>query len=123
MTQLEMIVLRTLMKETYNLDTLKHLKSLFNDTTRDDCLEDADERNLQFITGKPVWCKTREDEYIFALDDAVINEINIVLDEELLSPEVTSLDTINHIILKITEVMKNSGLSTGLFRDNTRRKI
>ena len=111
------------MKETYNLDTLKHLKSLFNDTTRDDCLEDADERNLQFITGKPVWCKTREDEYIFALDDAVINEINIVLDEELLSPEVTSLDTINHIILKITEVMKNSGLSTGLFRDNTRRKI
>ena len=39
----------------------------------DDCLEDADERNLQFITGKPVWCKTREDEYIFALDDAVIN--------------------------------------------------
>ena len=39
----------------------------------DDCLEDADERNLQFITGKPVWCKTREDEYISALDDAVIN--------------------------------------------------
>ena len=31
----------------------------------DDCLEDADERNLQFITGKPVWCKTREDEYMF----------------------------------------------------------
>ena len=62
----------------------------------DDCLEDADERNLEFITGKPVWCKTRKDEYIFALDDAVINEINIVLDEELLSPEVTSLDTINH---------------------------
>ena len=31
----------------------------------DDCLEDADERNLQFITGKPVWCKTREDEYFF----------------------------------------------------------
>ena len=73
-------------------------------------------------TGKPVWCKTREDEYIFALDDAVINEINIVLDEELLSPEVTSLDTINHIVSKINEVMKNSGLSTGLFRDNTRRK-
>ena len=67
----------------------------------DDCLEDADERNLQFITGKPAWCKTREDEYIFALDDAVINEINIVLDEELLSP---SLDTINHIVLKITEL-------------------
>ena len=39
----------------------------------DDCLEDADERNLEFITGKPVWCKTREDEYISALDDAVIN--------------------------------------------------
>ena len=32
------------------------------------------------------------------------------------------MDTINHIVLKITEVMKNSGLSTGLFRDNTRRK-
>ena len=59
---------------------------------------------------------------IFALDDAVVNEINIVLDEELLSPEVTSLDTINHIVLKITEVMKNSGLSRGLLRDNTRRK-
>ena len=39
----------------------------------DDCLEDADERNFQFITGKPVWCKTREIEHIFALDDAVIN--------------------------------------------------
>ena len=25
-------------------------------------------------------------------------------------------------VLKITEVMKNSGLSTGLFRDNARRK-
>ena len=58
-----------------------------------DCLEDPDEKNLQFITGKPVWCKTREDEYVFALDDAVINEINIVLDEELLSSEITSLDT------------------------------
>ena len=92
------------------------------ESDHDDCLEDADERNLQFITGKPVWCKTREDEHIFALDDAVINELNIVSDEELLSPEVTSLDTINHIVLKITEVMKNSGLSTGLFRDNTRRK-
>ena len=37
------------------------------------CLNDADERNLQFKTGKPVWCKTREDEYIFALDYALIN--------------------------------------------------
>ena len=36
----------------------------------DDCLEDADQRNLQFITGRPVWCKIREDEYIFALADA-----------------------------------------------------
>ena len=27
----------------------------------DDCFEDIDERNLQFIKGKPVWCKTRED--------------------------------------------------------------
>ena len=32
------------------------------------------------------------------------------------------MDTINHIVLKITKVMKNSGLSTGLFTDNTRRK-
>ena len=46
---------------------------------------------------------------IFTLDDAVLNEINIVLDEEL-SPENTSLDTINHIVLKINEVVKNSGL-------------
>ena len=81
----------------------------------DDCLENADERNLQFITGKPVWCKTGEDEYIFVLDDAVINEINIVLDEELLSPEITSWKP-NHIVLKINEVMKNR-LSTGLFRE------
>ena len=49
----------------------------------DVCLEVADERNLQFITTtKTVWCKTREDEYLFALDDAVINGINIVLDED-----------------------------------------
>ena len=34
-----MIVLRTLMKKIY--------------------------KNLQFITGKPVWCKTMEDEYYF----------------------------------------------------------
>ena len=33
-----------------------------------------------------------------ALDDAVINEINIVLDKELLSPEVTSLDTIMFVM-------------------------
>ena len=46
---------------------------------------------------------------IFALDDAVLNEMNIVLYEEL-SPENTSLDTINHIVLKINEVVKNSGL-------------
>ena len=46
----------------------------------DVCLEGADERNLQFITTKTVWCKTREDEYLFALD--VINGINIVLDED-----------------------------------------
>ena len=33
-----------------------------------------------------------------------------------------SLNAINHIVLKINDVMKNRGLSMGLFRDNTRRK-
>ena len=32
------------------------------------------------------------------------------------------MNAINHIVLKINDVMKNRGLSMGLFRDNTRRK-
>ena len=46
----------------------------------------------------------------------------MLLDEELLWPDTASLDNINRIVVKINDVMKSSGLSTGLFRDNTRQK-
>ena len=46
----------------------------------------------------------------------------MLLDEELLWPDTASLDNINRIVVKINDVMKSSGLSTGLFRDNTGQK-
>ena len=46
----------------------------------------------------------------------------MLLDDEFLPPDTTSLDNINRIVVKINDVMKSSGLSTGLFRDNIRQK-
>ena len=46
----------------------------------------------------------------------------MLLDEELLSPDTTSLGNISGIVVKINDVMKSSGIGMGLFRDNTRQK-
>ena len=46
----------------------------------------------------------------------------VLLDEELLSPDTTSLDNINRSVVKINDDMQSRGLSTGLFRDNIRQK-
>ena len=45
----------------------------------------------------------------------------VLLDEELLSPDTTSLDNINRSVVKINDDMQSRGLSRGLFRDNTRQ--
>ena len=73
---------------------------------------DVDKRNLQY-TGRPKRYKTRENEYISALDDAKIHEIDMLLDGELLSPDTTSLDNINRIVVKINDVMKSIGFKHG----------
>ena len=55
-----------------------------------DCVDDGDvnKTNLQH-TGRPTWFEIREDEYISALDVARMNEINMLLDDEFLSPDTT----------------------------------